>query len=400
MNNQIKLISVLASMPFLVGCIAIDLETDFVSDLTVHNQIIDQSSDGFPEIDPLLLTDEMKQFVDEHVRSRDMDSNKVNTLQEIMFEEEYLNIQYQGLGTGTALKVFESQIGNCLSVMGLYVSLARYVGLDANFQTVANQPSWDMQGDLLVLSQHINATGSLGGRLRYVVDFTPEIALQQMTSRSISDRQARALYFNNLGVEALIAEDLGQALVYFKNALWLDQDLSIGWNNIGTTYNRSGNSELAEYSYKMAFSLDRSNATAINNLARFYDSQGDRARGNEYRRAIERFNNQNPYFHYAQGNLAFVENNYNQARISFHRAVRLKEDEPEFHLALANIYQLIGDDDTALSFTRSAEELLSNDEIYRPSDQKVRFIDPDTILRSSSPRLSIYPRGSPRFEPR
>ncbi len=170
----------------------------------------------------------MKSFIDEFVRSSDTNSIKVAKLQDLLFEEEYLNIQYQNLNTETAVGVFESQIGNCLPVMGLYISLARYVGLDASFQTVSVQPTWDMRGKLLVLSQHINATGRLTPGQHYVVDFTPEIALQQLTSERISDRQARALYFNNLGAEALIAEDMSNALSYFKNALWLDLSLSIG----------------------------------------------------------------------------------------------------------------------------------------------------------------------------
>ncbi|MDP6652742.1 MAG: hypothetical protein QGF90_11655 [Gammaproteobacteria bacterium] len=133
-------------------------------------------------------------------------------------------------------------------------------------------------------------------------------------------------------------------------------------------------SELAEYSYKMAFNLDRGNAAAISNLAIFYDAQGDRAKGNEYRRAIERFNNRNPYFHFSQGSLAFVNENYDQALISFRRALRLKGSEPDFHLALSNTYVKMGNVDEALNFSKSAQELPSNDAIYQPSNQKVRFI--------------------------
>jgi Flp pilus assembly protein TadD len=386
--DRIRLCFILAIGFVLVGCQAIDLETEFVVDAAMHDQILDQTSDAFPEIDPLLLTDEMKQFVEEYAGSG-TNSTKVRKLQALLFEEQFLNIQYQNLATETAEGVFNSRTGNCLSVMGLYVALARHLDLDAAFQTVSIQPTWDRHGGLLVLSQHINATGRLVGRIRYVVDFTPEVALQQMTSRRITDREARALYFNNLGVEALIAEDKEEALDYFKNALWLDPDLSIAWSNIGTSYNRMELSELAEYSYKMSFSIDRSNAIAISNLAKFYDARGDRARSEEYRRAIERFNNRNPYYHYSQGNMAFVSKNYNQALRSFRRALVLQDAEPDFHIALAKTYEMLGNNNSALDFAKSAEALLSNNEIYQPSNQKVRFIDGDSILRIGSPGLSV-----------
>lgn len=104
--------------------------------------------------------------------------------------------------------------------MNLYVAMARYVNLDANFQTVEVQPNWDRRGNLLVLNQHINASGRIRGARSYVVDFTPEISLHQLTSSIVSDQVARSLYFNNLGVEELIQGNLEKAVVYFKNALF------------------------------------------------------------------------------------------------------------------------------------------------------------------------------------
>ena len=132
------------------------------------------------------------------------------------------------------------------------------------------RPEWDKRGELLILSRHINASGSLGYKRKYIVDFTPEIQLQQLTAKPVSDLHARALFFNNLGAEALVSEDLEAAFEYFKNALFLKPDLAIAWNNIGAAFNRVGDSELAEYSYHMAFWHENDNATAVNNLAKHY----------------------------------------------------------------------------------------------------------------------------------
>jgi len=280
-------------------------------------------------------------------------------------------------------------------VMNLYVAMARYVGLDANFQTVAVQPAWDIRGGLLVLSQHINATGRFNVRRRYVVDFTPEIGLQKLTASIIDDQEARALYFNNLGVEALIKHDFDQALIYFKNALFLDIELSIVWNNIGATYNRLGNREFSEYSYQVAFQKDNTNATAINNLTKFYYDSGKVELARKYEQATKQFNNRNPYFHFARGNLAYNRNNLNAARISYRKAIRLDSLEPDFYSALAQVYSELGDVARAKRTAESAEKIIAqNADIYQPSSQKVRIIDSGTILRSSSPGLSIILDGS------
>ncbi|NQV68616.1 MAG: hypothetical protein HQ498_01185, partial [Pseudohongiella sp.] len=369
----------------LASCMTIDLETNFVEDEALHRLILDQSVDRYPDIDPLYISDEVKHFIDAYINPRDNDEQRVDKLQDLLYGEDYLYIKYVDSKTHTAMEAFNAREGNCLSVINLYVAMARYAGVDAEFQTVEVQPSWDMRGDLLVLSQHINATGRFTMRRRYVVDFTPEIALQQLTAEVVSDQEARSLYFNNLGVESMIAGKPEQALPYFKNSLFLNADLSIGWNNIGAAYNRLGNSKFAEYAYRMAFNHDESNATAINNLSKFYRQNGNPRLAREYESAMRKFNNRNPYFHYVQGSLAFLDNDFEAARDAFHKALRIKKQEPDFYLALASVYLKLGDVKRAQSYTESAEELLTqNEEIYRPSRNKVRVIDSDTILRPSS----------------
>jgi Flp pilus assembly protein TadD len=387
---KLRLFSILLLGVIVSGCTAIEIETDFAQDISIHAQIINQSEDRFPEIDPLFISDEIKQKVDSYITRFDTELEQVRKLQEILYNEEHLHVQYDDSVTHTAVEAFNARRGNCLGVMNLYIGMARYLGLDANFQTVNVQPNWDKRGDLLVVSQHINATGRFSATRHYVVDFTPEIQLEQLTSAVVSDQDGRALYFNNLGVEALIAGDLEGSLVFFKNALFLDPDLAIGWNNIGTVYNRLGNTVFAEYSYKMAFSSDDRSATAINNLAKFYLKQGDTRTALQYQRAIERFNNRNPYYHFAQGSLAYAEADLLAARASFRRALRLKKEEPDFYLSLAQVYIGMGDIEEAEKLHASAEELvLLNAEIYRPSTNKMRLINKDSILRDYMPGISI-----------
>ena len=381
----------------LAGCLAIDLDLDFSPNPDLQSQIIDQDEDLFIDLNPLQLNDEIKNLIDRHLGERSLETAKVSRLQQLLFDEQYLNIQYSDVRTLTAEEVFELRWGNCLSVMNLYVAMARYAGLDAKFQTVKVQPSWDKRGGMLVINQHINATGRFSVRREYVVDFTPEIALQQLTSHVVSDEHARALYFNNLGVESLIEGEYQQSLKFFKNALWIAPQLSIAWGNLGTAYNRLQNFSFAEYSYQMAFYNDTSNASAVNNLARFYDARGDHGRANEYRRAIAQFTRKNPYYHFAKGGEAFFEDDFSLARKHFRQALRLKKSEPDFYIALAKTYMALGSERLAEGLLASANELLNDNSIYKPSSQKVRFIDSASILRDSSQGISITAPGAPRF---
>ncbi len=393
--HRIRLCLLLFYTIGIAGCVVIDVELEFAENPEIYSQIISQTSDQYSNIEPLELSPEILSMLDSYIGPRDSKEERLDKLQDILYGEEFLNIQYADEITHTAVEVFSVKQGNCLSVMNLYVAMARYVGLDANFQTVAVQPAWDIRGGLLVLSQHINATGRFNMRRRYVVDFTPEIGLQKLTASIIEDQEARALYFNNLGVEALIEDDFDQALVYFKNALFLDIELSIAWNNIGATYNRLGNREFSEYSYQVAFQKDNTNATAINNLAKFYHNSGNVQLARQYEQATEQFNNRNPYFHFARGNFAYNNNNLNAARISYRKAISLDALEPDFYKALGQVYSELGEVVRAKRMAESAQKILAqNANIYQPSSQKVRIIDSGTILRPSSPGLSIILDGS------
>lgn len=401
MSIRVDMAMVLGSLLTLAGCAAIDLETDYEFDPALYAQVIDQTSDNYPEIDPLSLDDEIKQWLHENIEVEGRgEEYLVSTLQDLLYGEEHLDIQYSDAKTHTAIEVFHAREGNCLSVMNLYVAMARHVGLDASFQTVEVQPSWDRRGDLLVVSQHINATGRLSARQYYVVDFTPEIALQSMTESIVSDAVARSLYFNNLGVEALVAGETGEALAYIKNALFIDPANSFAWNNLGTAYRRLDNEELAEFSYHFSFNLDNANATAVNNLVKLFRARGDEERAGRYASVIDRFNRRNPYFQYAQGRRAYELGNFESARFHFRRAIRLKPYEPSFHTGLAMAYVQLGELDLARDARIEAENVLAaNSVIYRPSDRRLRIFDRSSILNASSPGLTIQLRGGTPVEP-
>jgi len=379
----------------LTGCSVIRLELPFSSDSELEAQILSQQEDAFPDLDALALDQEIIDYLETHVTDRSSDYRIVDRLQELLFTESYLNLQYDDQRTRTAVQTFADRQGNCLSVVSLYIAMARHLGVNAQYQTVRVRPSWDRRGEHLVLSQHINAIGRLDQNTQYVVDFTPEITLQQLTASRVSDAQGRALYFNNLGVEALIANELELAVAYFRNALWIDAEQSIVWNNLGSTYSRMGDRNLAAYSYRKSFSLDRTNATAINNLVKFHTAEGDLETAQRYARAIERFNEGNPYFHYNLGNEAYAQGDFELARTHYERAIRRKDSEPDFYLALSKTWEMLGDvEQSAMQMALARLAVQNSNQLYLPSRDKVRVLDERSILRSSSAGFSV--RATPR----
>lgn len=385
-----RLLLFLLSVNLLAACSIVRLEMPFATDNDLEASILNQSQDAFPELDAMALNQEIIDYIEANVIDRSSDYRIVDRLQQLLFDPAHLNLQYDDQRTRTAVQTFEDGQGNCLSVVSLYIAMARHFGVNAQYQTVKVRPSWDRRGEHLVLSQHINAIGRLDQNTQYVVDFTPEITLQQLTANRVSDLQGRALFFNNLGVESLIANDLEQAVAYFRNALWIDPELSIVWNNIGSTYSRLGDKDLAEYSYRKSFSLDRSNATAINNLVKFHTARGDLETAGRYAKAIERFNNSNPYYHYNLGNVAYADGDFEMARTHYEHAIRRKESEPDFFLALSKTYEMLGNlEESAHQLALARVAVLTSNQLYLPSREKVRVVDDKSILRSSSAGFSV-----------
>ena len=131
----------------------------------------------------------------------------------------------------------------------------------------------------------------------------------------------------------------------------------------------------------MAFWHENDNATAVNNLAKHYRNTGALDTAEQYELAIQQFNERNPYYHFGRGQMALEAKDFVLARDSFLNALRLKETEPDFYSALAQVHTEMGEELRAAELRQRAEAVLVNDAvIYQPSSDKLRLIDSSGII--------------------
>jgi Flp pilus assembly protein TadD len=377
----------------LSACGALGLDRGFSADAGIEARLLQADTVQPPVVEPLALSQSIIDYMEAHIQPGLRGWDLVDRLQTLLFDEQFLNIQYRENATLTAIETFEQGYANCLSLVNLYVAMARHYGLDAQYQTVQVQPRWNRRGELVVLSEHINALGRLSASRNYIVDFTPDVRLQQRSARVVSDEHALGLYFNNIGVEALIGGDADSALDYFRYALLTDDSLAIAWNNFGSAWNQLGEAEFAEYSYRKAYALDRRNTTALNNLARHYSRAGKPELAERYRRVLDRVHNANPYYHFVRGSYAYELGNYAEARQHFLRALRRESSEPDFYFALGMTYERLGQQEEADELRQFSLALAEyGDQSYRPTYQRARIIEDGrlrTILRDTDPGMSF-----------
>ena len=305
--------------------------------------ILGTPDDRAESVDPLILDDDLRRYIDDHVNDKWSVKTKINALRKLMFAPENLNIKYDGSRTQTAMETFRARRGNCLSMTNLYVAAARHMNVDAKYQVVALKPTWEKTGTTMVRNDHINAVGRISGYEKYVVDFRPDVSFDENNSHSIADSHALALYYTNLGAESIIEGHPDTAVRYFRSALTISPEFADAWNNMGAALRRLGRSEQAEFSFQRAVTLDSGHYTAMSNLGHLYHERGDSRRENRYLDMVKRYRSKHPYYLFFRGRKAYDQNDYQAVREYLRKAINRKRDDPEFYLALSHVYRQLGD---------------------------------------------------------
>jgi tetratricopeptide (TPR) repeat protein len=293
--------------------------------------------------DPLRLSEEMLVFLDEHVDRNLPQLARLERLVDVVFKENLLHFTYDR-HTKTAARTFSERSGNCLSYTSMLIALAREIGLDASFREVEMSPTWDMEGDLVFLSRHVNAAFKIQGVL-YVVDLAPEVNRIEIAGRIVPDKRGLAHFFNNLAAEALAGAEVEKSLELCRRAIALDPKAGFAWGNLGVIYARMGDSHRAEDAYLRALRLDKQDLVAMSNLARLYQKVGLEERAEEYSDKVEKFRQKNPYYHFMLGERAYRAGRYEESLQHYRRAIKKKPKEHHFYFAAAKAYAQVGDSD-------------------------------------------------------
>lgn len=297
------------------------------------------------------LDAEMRAFVAPVAELRDA-RQKLRALVEAMEGRGMFSLDYAEV-TRTASRTFHDRQGNCLSFTMLFVALARAAGLTVSYQTVEVPPSWSYDGQV-VIATHVNAAVRMGGGEETIVDFNVRPYQGTGRSRRVSDAYALALFYTNLGAEALLKTDYAASLALLREAANVDADIAGLWVNLGVLYARHGRFEHAEAAYLRALRADDETPSALANLALVYEALGEPVLAAEYRERVQDYRERNPYYHYTAAASAFERGQLADALASLRKAVRLKHDEHEFYALRGQVQTALGrSKDATKSFERA-----------------------------------------------
>lgn len=266
----------------------------------------------------------MRHFVDISIQDAERGNVPLALLKSL--REEWSALNYSRNANFNAQDAFHEHQANCLSFSAMVVSLMRHAGVKAQFQRVEAAPEWDMEGDSVVAALHINAVIFQGGK-RAEVDWLPRRnAVEYEKKFLLNDDEALAEWHNNLGTEALLADDLPLAFAELSRALRLAPAAAHIWVNLGVVYRRVGLLNHAEAAWLIALQHNRRQLQAISNLQMLYRSQERVDLAAELDQLMLYYRKRNPYYHYLLARRAEKEERFREALGHLRRAQKLHQD--------------------------------------------------------------------------
>ena len=196
----------------------------------------------------------------------------------LLLAEDQLGISYSHNCNYTAEQVYEKREANCISYTNLFIGMARAVGIDARYAEVTEVDSFTKVGDKVVYNNHICAI-VFDGPSAFLVDFTLRDHPQYRSWGSISDLEATAIFYNNVGAQHHLDENapgnLEEAERYYRMAAKLYPQIPQLHNNIGVLELNKGNASAAERHFREALEIRPAYFAAYANLGAVLLRRGD-----------------------------------------------------------------------------------------------------------------------------
>jgi Tfp pilus assembly protein PilF len=201
----------------------------------------------------------------------------------------------------------------------------------------------------------------LKGRHPRVIDFNTDDFDLDYEMQEIDDDRARAHYYNNIGVERMLADETEAAYAYLQQSLAEDATFSSAWVNMGILHRREGYPDYAEVAYLKALEYNDSDLLAMSNLAALYQQEGREAEAEYYLEEVRTHRMRNPYYRFQLASTEFHEGDYDAAIRNLKAAIRQREEDDRFYHLLSLSYLMKGDRDEAQRWMRKAEEAAQQD---------------------------------------
>lgn len=310
------------------------------------------------------LDDEMRGWL--HTRGAELirRHGKQKGLLEALYARSDLKLQYDGAMTRTAAEAFAARAGNCLSLVIMTAAFAKELGLQVDYQSAFTDETWSRSGQLFFRSGHVNVTlgrrmvdvaGGMIDTTQWTIDFLAPGELRGLRTRSISETEVVAMYFNNRAAETLAAGRTDDAYWWAREAIHIEPRFLAAYNTLGVIYQRRALPMQAERVFAAVLARDPDNTRAMYNQVQVLGELGRGAERDALAARLARLEPEPPYRYFELGQRALHDGDYRAARDWFAKEVARADYSSEFHFWLGVAHYKLGEIDAA---RRHLEEAL------------------------------------------
>jgi Flp pilus assembly protein TadD len=308
------------------------------------------------DIEPLEVSPELRNFIDQAVEGDSGGRERILSVVEAILDEDGIGLIYNPDATLTATEAFRSGVGNCMGFSNLLIASARELGLKAKYELVSHRLRWDKVDDVLVGTLHVRVVGFASGR-KMVFDFYPLPLEPGSVAELLSDADAKAHHLNNLAAEAMRSGSAAEAYGLLYKAIEVSPTVDFVWSNLGLLLLRHDMPDAAEAAFLEAIAIEPDRMSTLSNLQRLYYLQERNTEAEELQFRLEKYRQDNPYYHAWLGDEAFARGDFEQAVDHFEDAITRKKDEPFFYFRLSDSYEALGMHESASRAYAKAQEI-------------------------------------------
>jgi Tfp pilus assembly protein PilF len=304
--------------------------------------------------DLFTLSSEMRAYLNSpafraQLRAKGLEHGLVDAL----YQKGELKLEYDSTMTRNAAQAFEARSGNCMSLVIMTAAFAKELGLNVHYQNVMADETWHRSGDLYLASSHVNlslASPRLNTLRNYetsehtlTIDFLPPKDIAGYRTFPLEEEAIVAMYMNNRAIEALLQNQVDNAYWWARAAVTQNPSFVVAYNTLGVIYQRHGDRQQAERTFRVALDREPENLALMQNLVPLLAALGKNEESQALARRVAAIEPNPPFHFFDLGMKAMERQDYQSAKALFAREVQRAPYYDEFHFWLGVAWLRLGD---------------------------------------------------------
>lgn len=293
---------------------------------------------------PFLINSEIGKFTDDILKQASAfasEKEKIGLIVDAILSKIQGGVQYSGYSTRNAVDTFRSGNGNCISFTNLFVGMARHARINALFVLVDEIDDFEWSGGILVHQKHM-CTGVMKGSKLVLIDFVRG-PTRYWHYRAISDSDAVAHYYNNLGYAEFKDGLMEEAIRKYRIAMALAPEFVPAYNNLAVALLRQGKVDEAIAMLKRALTIDSSNLSLYSNLSSALERKGLAEEAKSVTEYMDKMKTSSPYSLFVRGRFMRMRGNPAGAVKLLKKAMSQEPKNLALRLELAHALKETGD---------------------------------------------------------